>query len=342
MKHIFIMNPAAGKGKAGKIFLPRIIETAKRMGINYEIHRTMAPYDAQHYVKGRCEALEAQPESEEILRFYACGGDGTLNEVVNGVFGHKNVEVAMIPSGTGNDFPRSFGDLKSFENIEGQILGEARAVDVIRYETMPPSPFSHSFSGAELDALFESDPDPVVRYGINMFNIGLDCNVADKVAEIKEYPFVPGPLAYGLGTAIVLGKKEGVNLEITLDNGEEFDGPIMLVAIGNGRYCGGGFKGVPRAEVDDGLIDVSIVGNISRRTFLSLIGKYRKGTHLEDPTTESFITYRKCKGLTIRPCNIPNASMKLCTDGEVSMVCETSFEIIPGAIKFSVPQGCES
>jgi YegS/Rv2252/BmrU family lipid kinase len=337
MKHIFIMNPAAGKGKAGKVFLPKIIETAKRMGIDYEIHRTMAAFDAQHFVKGRCESRKADQGVEELLRFYAIGGDGTLNEVVNGAFGYHNVEIAMIPSGTGNDFPKSFGELNSFENIEQQILGTARPVDVIRYEATPPSPFSGSFSGAQLDALFESDPDPVVRYGINMFNIGLDCNVADKVAEIKEHPLVPGPLAYGLGTAIMLAKKEGVDLEICLDNGEVYDGPIMLVAIANGSYCGGGFNGVPRAVADDGLIDVQIVGNISRRTFLSLIGKYRKGTHLEDPVTKSFITYRKCKSLTIRPRN----TVKICTDGEVSMVGETTFEIIPGAIKFSVPQGCE-
>lgn len=337
MKHIFIMNPAAGKGKAGKVFLPKIIETAKRMGIDYEIHRTMAAFDAEHFVKGRCEARKGEQGSEEILRFYAVGGDGTLNEVVNGASGHQNVEIAMIPSGTGNDFPKSFGELKSFENIEQQILGAARPVDVIRYEATPPSPFSGSFSGAQLDALFESDPDPVVRYGINMFNIGLDCNVADKVAKIKENPLVPGPMAYGLGVGIVLGKKEGVDLEICLDNGEVYDGHIMLVAIANGSYCGGGFNGVPRAIVDDGLIDVSIVGNISRRTFLSLIGKYRKGTHLEDPATKSFITYRKCRSLTIRP---RGGIVKLCTDGEVSMVSETTFEIIPGAIKFSVPQGC--
>lgn len=337
MKHIFIMNPAAGKGKAGKVFLPKIIETAKRMGIDYEIHRTMAPFDAEHFVKGKCEARETQQGEEDIIRFYACGGDGTLNEVVNGAFGHKNVEIAMIPSGTGNDFPRNFGDLKSFENIERQILGGARPVDVIRYEATPPRQFSGSFFGSALDDLYESDPDPVVRYGINMFNIGLDCNVVDKVARIKEYPFVPGPLAYGLGTAIVLGKKEGVELEICLDSGEMYEGALMLVAIGNGSYCGGGFNGVPRAEVDDGLMDVSIVGNITRRTFLSLIGKYRKGTHLEDPSTKSFITYRKCRSLTIRPRD----TVKLCTDGEVSMVGEINFEIIPGAIKFSVPQGCE-
>lgn len=335
MRHIFIMNPAAGKGKAGKVFLPKIIETSKRMGIDYQIHRTIAPGDAERFVKGRCETRKAMPEKDDILRFYVCGGDGTLNEVANGAYGYDNVEIAMIPAGTGNDFPRYFGDMKYFEDIEGQILGEARPVDLIRYETVIANAVTGSLSH-DLDCLFESDPDPVVRYGVNMFNIGLDCSVAEKVSMIKKYPLLPGPLAYGLGVAIVLGKKEGVTLAITLDNGEVHEGGIMLVAIGNGSCCGGGFNGVPRAVVDDGLIDVSIVGNISRRTFLSLIGKYRKGTHLEDPATKSFLTYRKCRSLTIRPVD----TMKLCTDGEISMVGETTFEIVPGGMKFSVPRGC--
>lgn len=336
MKHIFIMNPAAGKGKAGRIFLPEIIKTAKKMGIDYEIHRTIAPGDAQRFVKGRCETRETDQETEKELRFYACGGDGTLNEVVNGAYGYDHVEIAMIPAGTGNDFPRYFGELKYFEDIEKQILGTARPVDLIRYEAFIPNPVTGSLS-SELDTIFDSDPEPVVRYCVNMFNIGLDCSVVDKVAKIKEYPLVPGPLAYGLGVGIVLGKKEGVNLEICLDNGEIYNGSIMLTAIGNGSYCGGGFKGVPRACVDDGLMDVSIIGNINRRTFLSLLGKYRKGTHLEDPAVESFLTYRKCKRLTIKPQD----TVRLCTDGEISIVGETTFEIISEAIKFSVPRGCE-
>jgi diacylglycerol kinase (ATP) len=327
MKHIFIMNPAAGKGKAGKMFLPKIIETAKRLSVDYEIHRTIAPGDAEHFVRSRCEARTAAAasstgpgnETQDVFRFYACGGDGTMNEVANGAYGFEHVEIAMIPAGTGNDYPRTFGDKEHFEDIEAQILGTAKPVDLIRYIFKMP------------------ETEPVMRYCINMFNIGLDCNVADKVAEIKRYPFIPGPLAYGVSVGIMLGKKEGVDLEITLDNGEVYDGPIMLIAVGNGRYCGGGFNGLPLACPDDGLIDVSIVGNISRRTFISLIGKYRKGTHLEDPGTKEFLTYRNCKKLKIRPHGI----VKLCTDGEVSMTGETTFEIVPGGINFSVPQGCE-
>jgi len=338
MKHIFILNPAAGKGRATGFFLPKIIETSKRMGIDYEIHRTIGPDDARHYVKKRCEAAAAGLKPEAALRFYACGGDGTFNEVVNGAFGYKNVETAMIPAGTGNDFPRNFGIIKPFEDIERQILGTARPVDVIRYEYMPANPVSMSQSlSNRLDAIFESDPDPVVRYGVNMFNIGFDCNVVAKTAEFKAHPFVPGLLAYGLGVAGILAKKEGVKLDICFDDGEVHSGEILLVAIGNGAWCGGGFKGVPKASLEDGLMDVSVARNVSRRTFLSLLGKYRKGTHLEDPAAEKIVTYKKCKRVSIHP----HGAVKLCADGEIATVAEAIFEIIPGGIKFSVPQGCE-
>ena len=89
----------------------------------------------------------------------------------------------------------------------------------------------------------------------------------------------------------------------------------MLVAIANGCYCGGGFKGVPKAILDDGLIDVSIIDNISRRKFIALLGKYKEGTHLEDPATADIVSYKKCKSLVIKMQD----KMKLCTDGEITM-----------------------
>lgn len=325
MKHFFIINPAAGKRKAGEICLPRIIETSKRLKIDYEIHRTIAPGDAAHFVRMKCEERKKHRKSDETYRFYACGGDGTLNEVANGANGYEHAEIAMIPAGTGNDFPRNFRNLKYFEDIQRQIEGEAKWIDLIRCEA------------SEQTSDLSFSVEKKVWYGVNMFNIGLDCNVADKVAQIKTHPFVPGLMAYGLGVAIVLGRKDGVvNLEITLDDGEVFGGDMTLVAIANGCYCGGGFKGVPEADIEDGLIDVSIVTDVSRRTFLSLLGKYRKGIHLEDPVASKYISYRKCRSLTIRSAD----PVKLCTDGEISIVSGIKFEIVPKSIKFSVPQGC--
>lgn len=324
MKHIFIMNPAAGNGRAGKVFLPRIIETSKRLGIDYEIHRTIAPKDAEHFVKARCEAREKEM-TKEAIRFYACGGDGTLNEVANGAYGYSNIEIAMIPAGTGNDFPRNFGNTASFEDIEAQILGSATSIDLIRYQTKADGDETPAENGVETSK---------VRYSVNMFNIGLDCNAADLAGKAKQYPLVSGTLAYIMGVAVVLGKKEGVTLKLTFDDGDVYEGDFMLTAIGNGSYCGGGFKGLPRAKTDDGLIDAIVVNDMTRRTFLKLIGKYHKGTHLDEPGISKYVTYKRCRKLKI----VPNGMVKMAVDGEISTVGEVEFEIVPNAMKFSVPR----
>lgn len=339
MKHIFIINPAAGKDKAEKDFLPKILDTVKKMQIDYEIHRTMGAGDAANFVKGRCKAVNSNEGLEDTLRFYACGGDGTLNEVVNGAFGYNNVEIAMIPAGTGNDFVRNFSDSKGFSNIERQINGKARTIDVIKYEKIfindEITTYDEAINSTEEEN--EINEKQRIRYGINMFNIGLDSNVASKAAEIKKNLFVSGPLAYLLGIGVVLGRKESIDLEIEFDDGDRHTGNIMLIAIANGCYCGGGFKGVPYAELDDGKMDISIVEDINRRTLVTLLSKYRKGTHLNDPVCKKIITYKKCKSLIVRP----KYNMQLCTDGDITQVGEIKFEILPSSIKFSIPQGCE-
>ena len=148
MKHIFILNPAAGKGTAEAKILPGILAAAKSADIDYEIHRTINAGDACRFVQNRCLS-----EAERALRFYAVGGDGTLNEVINGAYGFVNAEIGLIPAGTGNDFPRIFKHPEYFSDISKQLTGQAHTIDLIRYND---------------------------RYLINMMNIGLDCAVVAK------------------------------------------------------------------------------------------------------------------------------------------------------------------
>lgn len=334
MKHIFIINPAAGKGKAGKVFLPKILETVKKLGIEYELHRTMGTGDATNFVRGRCEASKNQGQQGETLRFYACGGDGTLNEVANGAFGYDNVEIAMIPTGTGNDFVRNFSDSKGFLDVERQINGKAISIDLIKYEETKREEVKSGIVAEDESAMAKNNN---TSYGINMFNIGLDSSVAVKAAEYKKYFMISGSMAYGLGVGVVLISKEIVNLDIEFDDRKKYTGNIALIAIANGCYCGGGFKAVPHAKLDDGLMDVSIVQDVNRRTLISILAKYKKGTHLEDKKHKEIFTYKKCKSLTITP----KLDLKLCTDGEISQTGKLRFEIMPNAMKFSLPQGCE-
>ena len=114
MKHVFVINPAAGKGKALGIIKPQIDEICKKHALDYEIYVTEKKNDGIEFVERRAK-------SGEELRFYACGGDGTLYEVVNGAFGYKNAQVAVIPLGSGNDFIRLFGRYFDFLKLEKVI-----------------------------------------------------------------------------------------------------------------------------------------------------------------------------------------------------------------------------
>ena len=327
MKHVFLLNPKAGQGDSVSLE-EEIKEQAELRGLVWTadqkrgvlspdehdvfIYFTKSVGDAERYVRFFCRIQDKLAEPEPI-RFYACGGDGTLNEVVNGLYGYDFAEAACVPAGTGNDYIRCYPDAGDFRDIGAQMDGEAVKSDLIRYQVE------------------ENEP----RYCINMFNIGLDCNVVDLTAKMKKVPFVMGSFAYYLSVLAMLIRKKGADLRIEYDDGFVYDDKLLLVAIANGIYCGGGVKGIPKAITNDGLIDVSLVKKASRIDFVKMFGEYKKGTHLEDERARKLFIYKKCRSLTV----IPNGGkMKLCTDGEISMAGKTTFEIVPDAVRFSVPK----
>ena len=118
MKHCFVINPAAGNGKDHELLLRQIIETAKKLRVDYEIHRTSGPGEATIYARGRMAANEG-----ENIRFYSCGGDGTAAEILNGIYGDPAAELAIVPIGSGNDYIRNFGEKKRFLDLNAQIAG---------------------------------------------------------------------------------------------------------------------------------------------------------------------------------------------------------------------------
>ncbi len=309
MKHIFILNPVAGKGKSEKQFLPLIHSVAKEMGVEYQIHRTINIGDGERFTKLKCQQRESE---KELLRFYACGGDGTLNEVTNGAVGFKNVEIGFIPAGTGNDFARNFENTKDFSNIKCQINGKAKPIDLLKY------------------TIDEKEP----KYCINMFNLGFDCNVVIKMEELRKYSFIAGSPAYGAGVGLALIKKDTLDLSIVMDNGIERKGEILMMAVGNGKYSGGGFKGLPEASMEDGLMDISIVKNVTRLELVSLIGSYRKGTHLTTKLGKRIVTYEKCQKIQIKD----EKQFFICIDGEVDQGSNLQVEMEVKGILFSVPQ----
>lgn len=307
MKAVFIINPRAGQGKNIQQLIASIHSIANLCGKEVQVYLTKAVDDARQFVESYCESFGA-------ARFIACGGDGTLNEVLNGVIGCQGAEVGVIPIGTGNDFCRNFAQ-SGFKSIESQLTGNCIACDAIKYRT--------HVNGIKKEG-----------YCANMFNIGFDCNVADLTSSIKKV--VPiGPLAYFLSILLTLIKKRGCNLKIELDGMIRHNGKLLLTSIANGSYCGGGIKSNPLADISDGLININIIKNISRLRFISLLPHYMKGTFLRLSKIDKVILSEKCQRVTITPYS---EHIRLCIDGEITDAGKTEFEIVPGAFNFVAPE----
>ena len=310
MRFVFVINPAAGKGEVTNSLQDRFIRAADRARVHSYIYMTKGIGDAENFVR---ETLKANPDKQ--ICFIACGGDGTFNEVLNGCVGNDNAICTVYPMGTGNDFVRNFPEAGDFRSLDALFSGRVIKCDAIEY------------SGV-IDGEFRT------RYCGNMFNIGFDCNVVDKTAELKKRPHVAGSAAYLLGVAYTLIKKNGADLTITADGKVLCDGPILLTSIANGSYCGGGVRSNPYADVQDGKIDISVINDLGRLRFISLFPKYQKGTHLDTPKTKDLIQNMKAEEITIIP---RKGSMRLCTDGEVTTAEGIIFRIQPGAFNLLVP-----
>lgn len=301
MHHHFIINPAAGQGQAIK-YIPQIQQYFKEVSQPYTIYTSCGVGDITAYVQ------KTAAKTTQELRFYACGGDGTLNEVICGAIGHAHVSVGILPAGTGNDFIRSFHESHLFQQVAAQVSGTPTPIDLIRVNQ---------------------------QYAINMLNIGFDCNAALAASQLKKKPLLKGPLAYAAGAVQQFCHKMGSGLHFTIDETEHFSGDFLLCTIANGRFCGGGFQSSPEAHVNDGLLDLAAVHMLSRPRFLSLLPSYRSGSYLKKQIKTGLVVYRRCKQLQI----LAASPLYVCIDGEISSFTSLQIAALPGAIRLIVPYG---
>ena len=223
MKHVFIVNPCAGKGKnRGLDYIGPMIESFfANYDEPYEIHVTTAAYEGIDFVKN-------YPVGNETVRFYACGGDGTLFEVVNGAYGKANTQVAVIPLGSGNDFIRLFGTKEQLIDIEAQVKGTPIQLDVIKC---------------------------LGKIAINQCSMGLDAEVCAGQAKFKKIPFMGGEAAYTASLLYSFIGKMKSTFTVQFDDKEPFTAPTLFCYCGNSRWYGGGYMAAPHAMPDDGLLD---------------------------------------------------------------------------------------
>ncbi len=256
MRHLFIINPAAGKENRTVELKGEIARAMQGREEPCEIYVTKGPRDAT-------EKIRAEAASGEALRVYACGGDGTLNECVCGAAERTNVSVTHYPCGTGNDFIKAFGEERArFFSLEELIGGEERAIDVIRVGD---------------------------RYSVNICSVGIDARIG---CNVHKYSRLGGAGGYIVSTAVEVVKGVSTPMRATIDD-TVVEGKETLICVCNGTSYGGFFRPVPEARVDDGALDVLVAGKVSRLTFAKLVGVYAKGGYRKMPGVITPFTARR-------------------------------------------------
>lgn len=294
MKHLFILNPAAGKGKALKL-IPAIKTYFAASNEEFDIEITKYP--------GHATEIAAEYSSRQPCRIYSVGGDGTLNEVLNGMAGSSS-SLAVIPGGSGNDFIKSIEPGSDLENIIPRTVeGTAGLIDMARVND---------------------------KYFINIASLGFDAQVAHTTLHFKKIPLISGSMAYILGILSTILQRKSNLLEIKIDEAS-IKADALLIAIGNGRYYGGGIMAVPEAEITDGIFDICLVDNLSRLKILHLFPLYMKGKHAKIKE----VHFYKGKKVEIKSA----APIAMNSDGEISIVNAAVFEILPKALSFIFPKG---
>ena len=286
MKHIFIINPSSGKDKKKETLYEKIKEYKDKL--DCEIYDTQGPGDATRFVKEYCK------NNAEEVTFYACGGDGTINEVVNGLADAKNARLAIYPCGSGNDYVKAFGGQDRFLNFDNLVNGTPTKVDVMKVND---------------------------KYSINVTNFGFDAKVCDVANRVRRKKIIGGKNNYKTGIFVALMTGRRTKCDISIDGEPIGIKTILLSTVANGKYVGGAYCCAPRSVYDDGLLEVTVVKPISIFKFMSLMKPYQVGKHLDDPKFEKCLIYKRAKKVTIDS----KKPMMLFLDGE--LITDTHFEI---------------
>jgi diacylglycerol kinase (ATP) len=297
---VFVVNPASGNGAAGRRW-PEMRERAAEHGLQGDALLTAAP--------GHAAELAERAASDGASLIVVVGGDGTLNEVVNGLANSRPVEVALLPSGTGDDFARSFripGDIEGALEIAGK--GAARTLDLGRARFVGPD-------GAEME-----------RYFANFAGAGISGAIARRGAETSRR--LGARLAYFWATVAVFSRWKIVEMTVQADD-ERRQGRMNEVFVANGRYAAGGMRVAPEADTSDGLLETVLIGDFSKPEFVVTFPKIYRGTH---------VAHRKVEVLRARRVTVDAAvPLPVVLDGEQPGTTPASFEVVPAGLRLRVP-----
>jgi YegS/Rv2252/BmrU family lipid kinase len=295
----FLVNPASGNGATGRRW-PELARRASALGLEGETFFSERP---GHLI----ELARAAVDSGARL-VVAVGGDGTLNEVVNGVAG-RDVDLATIPLGTGMDFGRTYGIPKKFDDaVRVALSGDVRTIDAgrVTYRT---------WAGETAE-----------RYFANVSSVGMSGAVAQRANGMSKA--LGGKVTFFYVLTRVFLEWQNTEVTVRLDDTERH-GRMHDVIVANGVWHGGGMKLAPDAAPDDGQFDVVLIGDVSKADFLTTAPKIYKGRHVHHPKVE---VLRSKRVEVDAPVQLP-----IELEGEQVGTTPATFEIAPGALRVRVP-----
>ena len=296
-KILFFINSKAGKTEFD-IRKEDIEETFKTAGRLDEIEVVNTRY--KNHTKFLIEAFDSLAYDEKIV--IICGGDGSLNELVNVAYG-KNMTLGLIPTGTGNDFAKNF-DYSNF-TLNNLLNFRTKKIDLIKVNDF---------------------------YSINVTSLGFDTQVLDRAYKYLEKNPKLGKRAYIKAVINSLNKitSEKLEMKLKLKDGSNFEikGDYLISALCNGAFYGSGFNPAPEAEIDDGVLNLLLANKIPLLKFLPMIKKYKEGRHKDSKyISEILVTAGTIKSNDIFIAN---------ADGEIFETNEIRFKVLPKALNWVI------
>jgi diacylglycerol kinase (ATP) len=299
---VFLVNPASANGSTGRRW-PEMAHRAAAAGLRGEAFLSGAPGEIAHL------ATAAARNGAALV--VAVGGDGTVNEAVNGLLAAEGteVELGIIPRGTGTDLVRTLGiphDLDAAVAVARS--GRPRTIDAGRIDY-------RAWAGGEQSSWFA-----------NVASAGMSGAVAQRANSTSKA--LGGKVSFLWATLAVFARWQ--NSEVTVDvDGERREGRMLDVIVANCEFLGGGMHMCPDARPDDGLFDVLLIGDITKRDLMATLPKVYRGTHLPHP---------KAEGLRGRSVSVEAPTpLPVELDGEQPGTTPARFEVVPGALRVRVP-----
>jgi YegS/Rv2252/BmrU family lipid kinase len=295
LRTAFLVNPASDNGRTGRRWTA-LAHRAAGLGLDGETLYSERP---NHLTE-----LAAQVDADVVV---AVGGDGTLNEIVNGLMQRdERPALAMIPLGTGMDFVRTYGISSRFEEAVRVAAGDGvRTIDVGRVE--------HARG---------------VRFFANVGSVGMSAAVAQRANGMSKA--LGGRTTFFYALTRVFLEWQNTPVAVELDDGVRREGRMHDVVVANGRWHGGAMQLAPDAEPDDGLFDVVLIGDVNKRDFVTTAPKIYRGTYLAHPKVELL----RSRAVAVdAPERLP-----IELDGEQVGTTPARFEVVPGALRVRVPR----